>query len=176
MTEAPEREPVLARAITRVLFGVGGGIAGTVYGTIVAMATLTAAYATQKQPWRLAGIVASAAVVLWVAHLYAHGLSESIVKNRRLTRDELGALFGRELGILLAAAAPTAALVLGALGVFHETTAIWIALGVGLVTLAAEGIRFARLERLGPMGTVVAMAINLALGLVVVALKVLVAH
>ena len=94
----------------------------------------------------------------------------------RLTRDELGALFGRELGILLAAAAPTAALVLGALGVFHETTAIWIALGVGLVTLAAEGIRFARLERLGPMGTVVAMAINLALGLVVVALKVLVAH
>ena len=162
MTEAPEREPVLARGRTLFTWIYGG--------------PLTAAYATQKQPWRLAGIVASAAVVLWVAHLYAHGLSESIVKNRRLTRDELGALFGRELGILLAAAAPTAALVLGALGVFHETTAIWIALGVGLVTLAAEGIRFARLERLGPMGTVVAMAINLALGLVVVALKVLVAH
>jgi hypothetical protein len=64
-----------------VFFGVGAGVASTVYGTIVVMATLTAAYASQKQPWKLAGIVASASVVLWVAHLYAHGLSESIVRN-----------------------------------------------------------------------------------------------
>jgi len=176
MTEAPEREPPLVRLAKQLFVGVGGGIASTVYGTIVVMATLTAAYASQKHPWKLAGIVASAAVVLWFAHLYAHGLSESIVKNRRLTRSELGALFGRELGILLAAAAPTAALVLGALGVLRESTAVWLAISVGLVTLAAEGVRFARLERLSLGGTVVATGLNLALGLLVVALKVLVAH
>jgi hypothetical protein len=176
MTEAPERESAVLRASKHVFFGVRGGVASTVYGTIVVMATLTAAYASQKHPWKLAGIVASAAVVLWLAHLYAHGLAESIVKNRRLTTDELRALLGRELGILLAAVAPTTALVLGALGVFRETTAVWLAMSVGLVTLAAAGVRFARLERLGPVGIVAAASINLALGLLVVAMKVLIAH
>jgi hypothetical protein len=176
MTEAPGREPTLARAARQVFFGVGSGIASTVYGTIVVMATLTAAYASEKHPWKLAGIVMSAAFVLWLAHVYAHGLSESIVKDRRLTRDELRALLGRELGILLAAAPPTAFLLLGALGVLAESAAVWLAIGVGLVTLAAEGVRFARLERLSPLGTIAAAAVNLALGLMVVAMKVLVAH
>ena len=161
MTDAPEPEPAVARAAKHVFFGVEGGVASTVYGTIVVMATLTAAYATQKHPWKLAGIVVSAAVVLWFG---------------QLTRDEVRALFGRELGILLAAVAPATALVLGALGVFRETTAVWLALGAGLVTLGAEGVRFARLEHLGPARTVVATGLNLALGLLVVALKVLVAH
>jgi len=164
------------RAAEHLFFGVGSGIASTVYGTIVVMATLTAAYATEAHPWKLAAIVTSAAVVLWIAHLYSHGLSESIERNRRLTPRELTTIVRRELGILLAAAAPTAALVLGAIGVFSEHTAITVALGVGLVTLAAEGVRFARLERLGALGTLVAMALNLALGLLVVALKVAVAH
>ncbi len=176
MTQPPERGPAALRAARHVLVGVGGGIASTVYGTIVVMATLTAAYAGQKDPWTLAGIVASASVVLWFAHLYAHGLSESIVRNRRLARDELRALFGSELGILLAAIVPTTALVLGAVGVFRETTAVWLAIGVGLATLGAEGFRFARLEHLDRAQTVAAMGINLAVGLLIVAMKVLVAH
>ena len=176
MTDAPGRRPRLTRAAKHVFIGVDRGISSTVYGTIVVMAALTAAYATEKHPWKLAVIVASTALVLWVAHLYAHGLSESITKNRRLTKDELAALVDRELGILLAAAAPTTALVLGAVGLFRETTAVWLALGVGLVTLAAEGVRFARLERLGLAGTVVATGLNLALGLLVVAMKVALAH
>lgn len=178
MTDVPEPEPeeAVQRAATRVFFGIGGGVASIVYGTIVVMATLTAAYASQKHPWKLAGIVASASVVLWLAHLYAHGLSESIVTKRRLTKDELRTLVGREVGILLAAVVPTTALVLGALGVFKETTAVWVAISVGLVTLAVEGVRFARIERLGLAATVGATALNLALGLLVVAMKVLLAH
>jgi hypothetical protein len=53
---------------------------------------------------------------------------------------------------------------------------VWVAISVGLVTLAAEGVRPARLERLVPGATVAATGINLALGLLVVAMKVLVAH
>jgi hypothetical protein len=159
-----------------VFFGVGGGIASTVYGTIVVMAAVAAAYATEKDPWKLAAVVASTALVLWIAHVYAHGLSESIVLSRRMSREELTALVRRERGILLAAVVPTAALLLGAIGLFKETTAVWIALGVGLLTLAAEGVRFARFERLGLLGTLVVMGLNLGLGLLVVALKVAVAH
>lgn len=166
----------LARGAEHVLFGVGSGIASTVYGTVVIMAALTAAYATEKHPWKLAAIVISTASVLWIAHLYAHGLSESIVEARRLRREEVLGVFRREFGILLAALLPTVMLIVGALGILDETTAVWLALGVGLVTLAAEGVRFARLERLGIVGTLVAMAVNLLLGLLVVALKVAVAH
>ena len=175
-SESSRRKPSLSRAAEHVFVGVGGGIAGTVYGTVVTMATLTAAYATEKHPWKLAGIVVTTSVVLWIAHIYAHGLAASIEKSGRLRRSELAALLRRELGIVFAAAAPTVALLLGAAKVFTETRAIWLALAIGLVTLGVEGLRFARLEKLGTLGTLVAVSANLALGLAIVALKVEVAH
>ena len=173
---APETTPTRKQSVARVVFGVGGAVASTVYGTIVVMATLTAAYATEKHPWKLAGIVASTVVVFWVAHLYAHGLSESITLSRRITLDELTHIARREAGLLFAAAAPIAALVVGAAGVVSITTAVWVALAIGLATLAVEGFRYARLERLGRAGTLVAVAVNLGLGLLVVALKAGLAH
>jgi hypothetical protein len=45
-----------------------------------------------------------------------------------------------------------------------------------LVTLAAEGVRNARLEGFGRAGTLLAVAVNLGLGSHVVALKVGLAH
>ncbi|MGZ6617531.1 MAG: hypothetical protein ACXVFQ_24285, partial [Solirubrobacteraceae bacterium] len=112
------------------------------------MATLTAAYASQKDPWKLATTVAGAVFVLWIAHVYAHTLSEAVAEGRQKLHA-MGSIARRELGIVLAAAGPIAALVLGAIGVLDETTAVWVALGVGLFTLGAEGVRFARLEGFG---------------------------
>jgi hypothetical protein len=140
------------------------------------MATITAAYATRESPWKIALIVWSTVLVLWVAHVYAHGLSESLSEGHRLNRRELRSLAGRESGILLAALGPSLALILGAAGVLAEPTAVWLAIGTGLGILAGEGIRYARLERLGPAGTLAVTAANLALGVFVVVLKVIVAH
>jgi hypothetical protein len=176
VTDAQPTTASRKQAVAQVVFGVGGAVASTVYGTIVVMATLTAAYATEKHPWKLVGIVASTAVVFWIAHLYAHALSESITLTRRITFDELAQIARREAGLLFAAAAPIAALVVGATTVVRETTAVWLALAIGLVTLAVEGLRYARLESLGRGGTVVAIAVNVSLGLLVVALKVTLAH
>jgi hypothetical protein len=139
------------------------------------MATLTAAYASEKDPWKLAETVAAAVFVLWVAHVYAHTLSEALAEGRQKLYD-IGSVARRELGIVLAAALPIAALLLGAIGVFRETTAIWAALGVGLFTLGADGVRFARVEGFGRGGTLAATGLNIALGLLVVALKVFLAH
>ena len=58
----------------------------------------------------------------------------------------------------------------------RDQTAIWLALAVGVATLAVQGIRYARLERLSRTGTVVSVGINLSLGLLIVALKVILAH
>jgi hypothetical protein len=176
VTDRAEEKLGFRRAAEHIFLGVGSAIAGTVYGTVVVMATLTAAYATETHPWKLAVIVMTTAFVLWIAHVYAHGLSKSIHLNRRLRRADVADVLRSERGVLLAAVPPAAALLLGAIGLFRESTAVWIALGLGLATLAIQGVRYARLEHLSPLGTAVATAGNLALGLLVVLLKVAIAH
>jgi len=47
---------------------------------------------------------------------------------------------------------------------------------VGLVALALEGVRYARIERLGVTGTLLVVAANAGLGLLVVLLKAEVLH
>ena len=163
-------------SLRNVAFGAEGSVASTVYGTVVVMATLSAAYAIESDPWRLEVIVVSTVLVLWIAHLYAHGLSESLELRRRLNLGEAQLIARRELGMVLAAVLPSVALVLGALDVFREGVAVAIALGLGLFILAAEGVRYARVERLGPLATLVAVASTMGLGLLVVLLKVTVAH
>jgi hypothetical protein len=159
-----------------IFAGGGTGIAGTVYGTVLALAAMTAAAAAHADPRVLAEAVAATAVVVWAAHVYAHALGESIEEGRPLGRDLVALIGRRELPILFAAVPPLVALVLGALGVMHEELAIVIAFVVGLAALAAQGARYARAQRLGPAGTIATIGINLALGVVVVALKVAVLH
>ena len=159
-----------------MVFGVDHGIAGTVYGTIVVMATLTAEAIGKVELWRMAIGLLLTATVLWVAHVYAHGLGESIALERRLDRQELTAIGRREFPIALSAVAPSIAIVLGAIGVLSRSTCVWLAFAIGLAALAVQGIRYARLERMGRLGAAVSVAVNLALGLVIVALKVALAH
>ena len=137
---------------TRLVFGAAGGIAGTVYGTIVVMATVTAgAKGKETDAGRLAVVVG-------------------------VTPGELGSVARREVSIIAAAVAPVTALVLAAVGVLGETTAVWLALGIGVVTLGVQGGRYAKVEQLDRSGTLTAIAVNLFLGLVIVGLKALLTH
>jgi len=147
-----------------------------VYGTVLVMATITAAYATERDPARLAEIVIATNVVLWVAHLHAHGIGESIELGRRMGSVDIRRIAVREFGIVGAAALPCFALMLGASGALSESASVWIALVIGLLTLGAEGVRYARMQRLGAAATAGAVAINLAFGIAVVALKVAIYH
>jgi hypothetical protein len=176
MEAARSDQTRLARTASH-LVGVDDRIASTVFGTITAMATV-AAYgrAFPNSPWTVEELVISTALVLWIAHVYTHALSESISERRSLRAAGVRRLAGRELGILLAVVPPSAALLLGALGVIDETVSIWLALSLGLAILALEGVRYARLERLGLAGTLIAIAVNVGLGLLVVLLKAEVLH
>jgi len=78
---------------------------------------------------------------------------------------------------MIAAAVPsTAALLLGAFGLISTKAAVWTAFGLGLGLLVVEGFTFARVERLGRLGTFAIVATNLVLGTALVGLKVLVSH
>jgi len=167
----------ISRAATHLVVGIDEGIAGTVFGTMTTMATITAyGRAFPDSPWKLEELVVSTAIVLWIAHIYAHGLSESISERRPLRADAFWTIARRERGILLAAVPPTVVLTLGTIGLFDENTSIWVAIAVGLVTLALEGWRYAQLEHFRAASTLVAVAANVGLGLLVVLLKVTVLH
>jgi hypothetical protein len=176
MTAAQSDRTRISRTAAH-LVGVDDRIASTVFGTITAMATV-AAYgrAFPDNPWRVEELVVSTAVVLWLAHLYTHGLSESLAEKRPLRVARLRRLAGRELGILLAAVPPSVALLLGALGLLDESASIWLALALGLVVLAVQGLRYARIERIGATGTLVVVAANVGIGLLVVLLKAVALH
>jgi hypothetical protein len=161
----------------RLLAGSSETIAGTVYGTIIVMATLVAgAPAFKKDLWSLLAIVVVTTLVFWAAHIYAHGLAESLQLGRRLTASELAQIAHRERAMGLAVVLPAAALVLGGVGVIRGSMAIWLALGLGVAALATQGVRYARLERLSRTGTAIVVGLNLALGLSIVVLKVIVVH
>jgi len=152
-------------------------IAGTVYGTIIVMATLVAgAPAFRDKLWNFLVILVVTTLVFWAAHIYAHGLAESLQLGRRLTRRELAHIAHRERAMGLAVVLPAVALVLGALGVIRGSLAIWLALGLGVAALATQGLRYAQLERLSALGTTVVVGLNLALGVSLVLLKVIVVH
>jgi hypothetical protein len=162
--------------LRRLVLGSPESIAGTVYGTIVVMGAITAGAEGVQDLWRLSGIVGATVLVLWLAHVYSHGLGEAIGRGRHLDRAELVSVARREFAIPLAAVAPIVALALGGLGLFRETTALWLALAIGLTTLAAQGLRYAGLRRLDRRGTIKSIILNVSLGLAIVAMKVAVAH
>jgi hypothetical protein len=160
-----------------LLHGQSETIAGTIYGTVVVLSMLTAgAVDYAGDPWRLVAIVASGTIVLWGAHVYAHGIGESAKANRRLDTPEVAQIAQREASILLAGVVPTASIALGALGILSGRLALWLAFGAGVATLTLQGVRYARLESLSPAGTALTVAVNLVFGLVFVGLKALLAH
>jgi len=152
-------------------------IAGTVYGTIVVMAVLAAgAKPYEHQLWRLEVIAGVSVIVLWLAHVYSHGLGESLQAGRRVTPSELGAIARREYSVVAAAVLPLIAVGLGAVGVLSPRVAVRLGLWFGVFALAVQGIRYARLENLRPGAALFTVGLNLGIGLGLVALEVLVAH
>ena len=114
--------------------------------------------------------------MLWLAHVYSHALGESLQEERRLNAREFAAIARREYAVVLAAVPPVVVLALGAAGLLSASAAIWAAFGVGVVTLGAQGVRYARLEKLSLPASIVSVALNLALGLALVAAEVVVSH
>jgi hypothetical protein len=156
---------------------VGQRLAGFIYGTIVALSVIVAgARAYPDSAGRVAALVAVTCVVFWLAHVYAHGLAHSVSHREHLSFGELRHIARREGSIVEAALPPVAALLLGTMGVLSAHAALWLAFALGLAVLAVQGVVFARVERLGRVGTLVVVTVNVGLGLVIVALKLFLTH
>jgi hypothetical protein len=155
----------------------GERLSGFIYGTIVVLSVIVAgARAYPHEPGHIVVLAVVTTVVFWLAHVYAHGVGHAVAHDEHLSLAELAHIARREGAIVEAAVPPVAALLLGAFGIVSEYASVWIAFGVGLAVLGAQGVVFARVERLGLFGTVVVLAANIGLGVVLVALKLFVSH
>ena len=169
-------EVFLSRVARRLRAPRGAGVGGFIYGTILVLSVLAAAaQAYPHEAGHIAALVAVTSFVFWLAHVYAHGLSYSAAQHAHLSLAELRRIAGREGSIVGAALLPVAALSLGAFGLVSTRAAVWAAFGVGLAALVLEVI-FARVERMGALGTLAIVTANLALGVALVGLKLLVNH
>jgi hypothetical protein len=155
----------------------GERLGGFIYGTIVVLSVIVAgAQAYPHGPGHIAGIALVTTLVFWLAHVYAHAIGHSVAHDEHLSLAELRYIARREFSIVEAALPPVVALALGHFGVISTNASVWLAFGLGLVVLLAQGLVFARVERLRVVGTLVVVALNLGLGLVLIALKLVVSH
>ena len=155
----------------------GERLGGFIYGTIVTLSVVVAgAKAYPGGPGHVAALAAVTCLVFWIAHVYAHALGHSAALGEHLSLAELRHIGRREWSIVEAAVPSIVALLLGGIGLLEPGTAVWLAVALGLVVLGAQGIVFARVERLGLTATVGVVALNLGLGVVLVGLKLLISH
>ena len=129
-----------------------------------------------QNAWKIAVLLAVTAVVFWLAHVYSHALARVVTQDRHLSFAELRGIAQHERSIIEATIPALAALLLAVLGLISPKAAAWIAYGLGLAVLLAAGLVFARVERLGWLATLAVVALNVAFGLALVALKLFVAH
>lgn len=152
-------------------------LSGFIYGTIVVLAVIVGGNrAYPDDAGRIAAMVGVTSIVLWLAHVYAHSIQHSVAHDEHLSVAALRRIARREASIVEAAVPPLVALLLGALGVISTNAAVWGAFALGLTVLAAQGVAFARVERLGLLGAVAVVLGNIALGGALVALKLFLSH
>jgi hypothetical protein len=155
----------------------GERLGGYTYGTIIVLATIVGgAQAFKHGAGHIAVLVLLTAVVFWLAHVYSDAIADSLARGQRLSWSELREIAARESSIIEAAVVPVLLLGGGTLGIYSVRAAVWLAFVGGLTVLVAEGLAFARAERLGLIASLAVVGANLGLGLMLVALKLWVSH
>ena len=149
---------------------------GAVYGSLLAASVIIGQAPLKENvpAGELAVILLATGTVFWLVHVYSRSVKR-YVADRRVTRDTVEETMREESPILLAAIPPAVA-ALVASAVAGPYAAAWCAFIVALVgqlvwvVIATNGAGASRKV------IVASVLVNLALGLVLVALKVFVGH
>ena len=149
---------------------------GAVYGSLLAASVVVGQAPLQESvpPVELAVILLATGAVFWLVHVYSRTLGHYVIDGR-FHRHRLAHVMREESPIILAAIPPAvAALVVGAIG--NASAAAWWAFFVAIAGQVIWAIVAAREAGQPPIGVFLAAAVNLGLGLVLVALKVAISH
>ena len=152
-----------------------GSVSEAIYGLILAVSVIAVSREYDSTNAGLVGVtVFVTGVVFWLAHVYARVLATSMIRERGLNRSEVLELLRHDWPLVEVTIPLVLILALGVFDAIPDKVAILAAMIAALTELAAAGAYAARVRGSGLTGTVVSAAIALALGGVVVLLKVLV--
>lgn len=149
--------------------------AGGLYGTILVLSVIIALSKSGKaEADIMLGGVAITSVVFFVVHVYADVLAERVKDPGRTWSSLTREIAHHEVAILEAAILPAIPLLLGTFGAIDREAASWGAIGCGLVSLFGWGILVGHALGYGTLRSLTFGAANIALGGLMVVLKVLV--
>ena len=152
-----------------------GSVSEAIYGLILAVSVIAVSREYDSTNAGLVGVtVFVTGVVFWLAHVYARVLATSMMREQGLNRSEVRELLRHDWPLVEVTIPLVLILALGVLDWIPDNIAILAAMIAALTELTAAGAYAARVRGSGLTGTVVSAAIALALGGVVVLLKVLV--
>jgi hypothetical protein len=164
---APDWRPLVLRT--------SGSATEGIYGLILATAVI--AISRELDPSDAGEAALSTlvtALVFWLAHVYARLLGKGVSHDRSSSLGAV-AMTMREKWSLVEVAIPLVlVLALGAIGVIPDRAALVVATALALVELAATGAYAAVTRGAGPARTFASAMIAVALGLLIVLLKVLI--
>lgn len=148
---------------------------GGLYGTVLVLAVIIALTKSGKaEADIILGGVAVTTLVFYVVHVYADVLALRVSAPERSWRSLAREVGHEEIAIVEAAILPAIPLVLGTLGALDRETASWGAIACGLISLFGWGTLVGRALGYGTLRSLLFGALNIALGGLMVVLKVLV--
>ena len=147
-----------------------GNPARAIYGTILSTA-LIAAYSEDpgSDPLQVAGAVTAAALVFWLAHVYAEVVAVGPGPGGLVANFRAG--MRSEWPLVLGALPPVIPLMLAPIGLLSDDAAEDLALIVGIVVLTVWGSAITWRQRRGLVPVAISVAASAFFGLVIVGLK-----
>jgi hypothetical protein len=163
-----ERQPMIVPGIRMA----PDGAARAIYGQILVLSAL--AVVSEDPDLGTVDVliaVVGTMLIFLSAHVYSELLARRIDSDRALSMAEVKEGVRSELPLIVALAPVAAALLLGAVGALSHDAAVDVALVVGVAALAGWGLEISLRSHFGLWRTLLTVGTNLALGIVIVALK-----
>ena len=173
MSVARHRPDGTRRHALLVALRIGDSTAG-IYGTLLTLSVLVGLSIDPPGAGVMTVTVAVSVAVFWLAHVHAELVARWIRSGTSPDRAAIVAMMLRESPMLESALPVIALLILAWLGLIGVTLAGWLGVAWGVVALVGWGLLIARKAHLGTLGVLVVAGINLALGGLIVLLKLLV--
>src|SRR6478609_11195506 len=143
-------------------------LTSAVYGSVLA-ASVVVGSGTSHGGWALALILLVTGFVFWLAHVYAETVASV---HGGWNMGSIWAGMRHEWPLMFAAVPPAvAAAASGVLTNFSPTDGAWLALAVAVLEQQAWALAAARRARSTPAGLARTVLLNIAIGAIIVALK-----
>jgi hypothetical protein len=148
--------------------------ASAIYGSLLVLSLIAAQGRGDVLPEFIAGTIAVGVGVFWLMEVWTELLALRTLGP--ISRGSVVAIAAAETPMLTSAILPMLVLVTAALGVLAPETAVNLAMAVGVAQLLAWGLVVGHALGRGWGPAIIVALVDGALGLLIVALKVLVLH